>query len=36
LVDGNELAEKLRDLGLGITKEMVEVVRVEEKWLESV
>lgn len=35
LVDGNELADKLRDLGLGVAKEMVEIVRVDEKWFES-
>jgi restriction system protein len=36
LVDGNELADKLRDLGLGIRKEMIEIVTVEEAWFESV
>ena len=36
LVDGGELAEKLRELGLGVRKETVEVVRVDEQWFESV
>ena len=36
LVDGNELADKLRDLGLGIQKEMIEIVTVDQKWFESV
>jgi restriction system protein len=36
LVDGSELADKLRDLGLGVSKEMIEVVRVDESWFTSV
>lgn len=36
LVDGNELADELRDLGLGVRKEMIETVRVDEVWFESV
>jgi len=36
LVDGSELADKLRDLGLGVRKEMIEVVRVDERWFASV
>jgi restriction system protein len=36
LVDGIELAEKLRDLGLGVHKETIEVVRVDEVWFTSV
>ena len=36
LVDGNELAEKLRDLGRGIKKELVERVSIDEEWLRSV
>lgn len=36
LVDGNELADKLRDLGLGVRKEMIEIVTVDEAWFESV
>jgi restriction system protein len=36
LVDGSELADKLRDLGLGVRKEMIEVVRVDESWFTSV
>jgi restriction system protein len=36
LVDGSELAAKLRDLGLGVQKEMIEVVRVDESGFASV
>jgi len=36
LVDGRELAEKLKELGLGVRKELIEVVRVDETWFESV
>lgn len=36
LVDGNELAEKLKELALGVRTEMIEVVRVDETWFESV
>lgn len=36
LVDGSELADKLRDLGLGVRKETIEVVRVDESWFTSV
>ena len=35
LVDGGELAEKLKDLGLGIRKELVEVFTVEEEWFQG-
>ena len=35
LVDGSELGEKLKELGLGIRKELVEVVTVEEEWFTS-
>jgi len=35
LVDGSELAEKLKELGLGVRKELIEAVRVEETWFES-
>jgi restriction system protein len=35
LVDGGELADKLRDLSLGIRKEVLEVVKVDESWFES-
>ena len=35
LVDGNELADKLKELGLGIRKELVERVSVDEAWFES-
>lgn len=36
LVDGDELAMKLKELGLGIKRERVEVVTVDESWFESV
>src|SRR5207249_10027146 len=35
LVDGNELADKLSDLGLGVVKETIEVMKIDEKWFES-
>lgn len=36
LVDGAELADKLKDLGLGVVKETVEVIKVDENWFASV
>lgn len=36
LVDGDELAEKLKELGLGIRKELVERIGVDEAWFESI
>ena len=36
LVDGNELADKLKDLGLGVGKEMIEIVTVDAAWFENV
>lgn len=35
LVDGDDLAEKLKELGLGIERHMVERVTVDEKWFKS-
>ena len=35
LVDGDYLADKLKELGLGIEKELVERATVDEKWFES-
>jgi len=35
LVDGNELAEKLKELGLGVKTEMVERISVDQSWFES-
>lgn len=35
LVDGDQLAEKLRELGLGVNREMVEKVSVDEEWFRS-
>ncbi len=36
LVNGDDLAEKLKELGLGIKKELVEHATVDESWFESV
>ena len=35
LVDGDELAAKLKELGLGIKRELVELVTVDDSWFES-
>lgn len=35
LIDGAELAEKLKELGLGIRKEVVEMFKVDEQWFEE-
>lgn len=35
LVDGSDLAEKLKEFGLGIRKELVERVTVDEPWFQS-
>lgn len=35
LIDGTELAEKLRELGLGVRTETVEVPRVDAKWFDD-
>jgi len=36
LVDGNDLIEKLKQLGLGVHKEMKEIVTVDESWFNSI
>ena len=36
LVDGNEFAEKLKELGLGVKKELVENVSVDEAWFDGI
>jgi restriction system protein len=36
LIDGAELAEKLKELGLGLRLETVEVPRVDVKWFEGI
>ena len=36
LIDGDELADKLKELGLGIETEMVESVSVDEDWFRSI
>lgn len=35
MVDGDQLAEKLKELGLGVNREMVEKVTVDEEWFRS-
>lgn len=35
LVDGDELAEKLKELGLGVNREMVEKVSVDDTWFKN-
>lgn len=35
LMDGEELAEKLKELGLGVRKEVVEVFIVEKRWFDE-
>lgn len=35
LIDGNEFAEKLKELGLGVTVEMVEDVRIKYDWFKN-
>jgi restriction system protein len=34
LIDGNKLAEKLKELNLGVKLEIVEKVAVDEEWFE--
>lgn len=36
LLDGGEFADKLKEFGLGLQTERVEVVRVEEEWFDTV
>jgi len=36
LVDGDELAEKLKEMGLGVETEVVEEVNVDEQWFEQI
>lgn len=36
LIDGNELAEKLKELGLGVEVEMVEKVNIKTDWFKSI
>ena len=36
LMDGNDLAEKLKELRLGIKVEMVEMVNVDQSWFQSI
>ena len=35
LIDGDDLAEKLRELGLGIRVEMVEKVTIDDDWFRN-
>ncbi len=36
LIDGDELANKLKELNLGVRSETIEVVKIDEAWFESV
>lgn len=36
LVDGDELAERLKDLEMGIETEVVEEVSVDKEWFQSI
>lgn len=36
LIDGDQLAEKLKELGLGLKRELVETVEIEEKWYKEI
>lgn len=36
LVDGDQLADKLKELGLGIKKEMVEKITVDSEWFKAI
>jgi restriction endonuclease Mrr len=36
LIDGSDLAEKLKELSLGVRRETIEVFRVDVGWFESV
>ena len=36
LLDGSDVADKLRELNLGVRIENIEVVRIEEQWFVSV
>jgi restriction system protein len=35
LLDGSELAEKLKELNLGVRIDSIEVIRIEESWFEN-
>lgn len=36
LMDGDQLADKLKELGLGVKKEMVEQVSVDTEWFKNI
>jgi restriction system protein len=36
LIDGEGFAEQLKELGLGVRKELVETIKVDEKWFDGV
>lgn len=36
LIDGEEFAEQLKELGLGVKKELIETIKVDEHWFEGV
>jgi restriction system protein len=35
LIDGKDLTDKLKELRLGVTTSLVEIVNVEDKWFET-
>jgi restriction system protein len=36
LIDGEEFAVQLKELGLGVRKELIETIKIDEKWFEGV
>ena len=36
LVDGDQLADKLKELGLGIKREMVEKISIDTEWFKAI
>lgn len=36
LLDGNEFADKLKELSIGVRTESIEAVRIEEEWFENI
>lgn len=36
LIDGEEFAEQLKELGLGVRKELIEVIKVDDTWFEGI
>lgn len=36
LIDGEQFAEQLKELGLGVQKELIEIIKIDGKWFEGV